>query len=204
MSAQLRNRSSKPFCVITPFCVCISLVLGTYMLIFVGANYWHFMDGYEGKVHISENKRLFALDCDDRTHIQDTVPNECDYWRIMVTAGPWRRGFENLQKHFVGCLLWSCTDLVAGASHTLGFSSVVWIVAVIVAIPLALYVRSLMDRTMAGLGRPARRLGPEEGNAGEIMWTDGNTKQQNEYDDFVPLDSVTARRRINAKWIESN
>lgn len=125
-------------------------VAAWFALVFVGALFvlvtvQNFTTGYNGRAEmIPASRRRFVDDCAQREHIGETVPDACAYWLDRINKTPFWRGVDNVRDNLNLCVFWSCTDLLQQLVSTLGFSALAYVVAAGVALPCALYVRSLL------------------------------------------------------------
>jgi hypothetical protein len=136
-------------------------------------NYEHFYNGYMGKgLIVTEGDRKFAQDCKERDHISDRVPEECEYYISIATATPLGRAWHNVRRHYVGCGLWACGDVLRALSDAVGFSLIVFIFAAGIGVVVALHFLNLVARFM-----PASVLRPIEEAASPPLPASGRRQQ---------------------------
>lgn len=131
----------------TPFTLTLWVLFGMWVTMLFATNYEHYMNGYNGKgLIVSEGDRKFAADCVERSHISDRVPEKCEYYIAITTATPMGRAWHNVRRHYVGCGLWACGDVLRALSDAVGFSLIVFIVAAAAGVVVAMHFLNLVTR----------------------------------------------------------
>jgi len=130
-----------------PFTLALWVLFALWVAMMLATNYEHYMNGYYGKgLIVTEGDRKFAADCLERSHISDRVPEKCEYYIAITTATPIVRAWHNVRRHYVGCGLWACGDVLRALSDAVGFSLIVFVIAAAGGVTVAMHFLNLVSR----------------------------------------------------------
>jgi hypothetical protein len=179
----------------TPFTLAIGAMLFFYLVLFGVTNYEHFINGYNGTAQrVTEQDRKFVAACKVQEEVQSHASEACERYTILVHSTPFMKGIHNMKDKAVGCGIWSCTELLRDLSSTLGFSALIYGVAIVLLLPFILNAYRVINTLLPQTPTPAitngQRRDPE-------LLSDAFGRLEAAY----PIQGVDLRHR--AAWAEA-
>jgi hypothetical protein len=179
----------------TPFTLAIGAMLFFYIVLFGVTNYEHFINGYNGTAQrVTEQDRKFVAACKVQEEVQSHASEACERYTILVHSTPFMKGIHNMKDKAVGCGIWSCTELLRDLSSTLGFSALIYGVAIVLLLPFILNAYRMINALLPQT--PTAALIEEQRRSPEIL-SDAFGRLEAAY----PMQGVDMRHRV--AWSEA-